>query len=72
MGTQADPELLKAKGEAHRKAIGGMDEAGYSLAKGLIGTMACCELPPRMPLGFCRAAWRIITSVDLSVTSKAY
>ena len=52
MGTQADPELLKAKGEAHRKAIGGMDEAGYSFAKGLIGTMACCELLPRMPLGF--------------------
>ena len=33
MGAQADPELLKAKDDAHHKAIGSMDEAGYSFAK---------------------------------------
>ena len=33
MGAQADPELLKVKDNAHHKAIGSMDEAGYSFAK---------------------------------------
>ena len=33
MGAQADPELLEAKDDAYHKAIGSIDEAGYSFAK---------------------------------------